>query len=172
MMDQDQLQRLMRLARKTNNPLIMTDPEGLAPMVLMDVDHYERLVDNGERSVDPQQEALPILVDEPWEVEPVQDEVGELAVYSEETNAQQDAKEDAWSLDELPEEFFAEPPLQSMGPTPSEEAFVTSDDPEVAEVPLAEPTIEPIEQPEAQENQEESDDEDPGEEQFYLEAIE
>lgn len=40
-MDNKQLTRLMGLARKTGSPLIVTDPKGEEPMVIMGVDQYE-----------------------------------------------------------------------------------------------------------------------------------
>ncbi len=166
MMDQDQLQRLMRLARKTKNPLIMTDPEGRAPMVLMDIDQYETLIDAESFISENRQGALPVTVEEsqfgtnlPFEVD-------------EEDDIEDDEGEEAWSLDDLPEEFFTEPPLESIGVTTQEEDLVPVKETGAEETQSLEPTIEPIEQQEAQENQGKNDDEDPGEEQFYLEPIE
>ncbi|MFA6522497.1 MAG: hypothetical protein WCT24_02835 [Patescibacteria group bacterium] len=43
-MNSEQLARLMALARKTGAPLIVTDPEGHEPMVLLGIDLYEELI--------------------------------------------------------------------------------------------------------------------------------
>ena len=43
-MDNKQLIRLMGLARKTGSPLIITDPEGDEPVVIMGIDQYEVLM--------------------------------------------------------------------------------------------------------------------------------
>lgn len=113
-MQPEQLQRLMRLARKTKSPLILTDPEGNAPMVLMGVDQYESLMDSND-------------------------------------------EEEEWALDELPEQFFAEPALEEVVAPVSKEPFSTPIQSQTKAKPV--------------ETASEVAQEDLGEEQFYLEPI-
>ena len=42
-MNESSLNRLMRLAQKTGDVLIVTDPDGREPLVLMSVDRYEEM---------------------------------------------------------------------------------------------------------------------------------
>lgn len=42
-MNESSLKRLMNLARKTGDVLIITDPDGQEPIVLMNIDRYETL---------------------------------------------------------------------------------------------------------------------------------
>ncbi|MFA6131138.1 MAG: hypothetical protein WC730_02665 [Patescibacteria group bacterium] len=43
-MNTPELKRLMALARKTGAPLIVTDPEGKEPLVLLGIDIYEAML--------------------------------------------------------------------------------------------------------------------------------
>lgn len=44
-MQNEQFSRLLRLAHKTGDRLIVTDPNGLEPVVILPLDEYESLVD-------------------------------------------------------------------------------------------------------------------------------
>ncbi|MBU1126252.1 MAG: hypothetical protein ABH826_01670 [Patescibacteria group bacterium] len=46
-MNEEQLLRLIRLAKKTGDTLIITDPSGEGAVAVMDVDRYEALIEDG-----------------------------------------------------------------------------------------------------------------------------
>ncbi len=46
-MQDEQLLRLIRLAKKTGDTLIVTDPEGDGAVAIMDIDRYEALLSDG-----------------------------------------------------------------------------------------------------------------------------
>ena len=51
-MSHDHLHRLLQLAKKTGDTLIVTDPDGHEPVVIMDVAKYEALLDLGTLAQD------------------------------------------------------------------------------------------------------------------------
>ena len=83
-------ERLLRLARNTNTPLIVTDPEAEEPFVLMSLDQYEDLA----AEFDPRE--FEESIDSDWEEQPES-----AALYGEELDKNIEIDEIATPEDEL-----------------------------------------------------------------------
>ena len=141
-MDPHTLQRLLRLAKKTGSPVIMTDQQGSEPSVLLPLDAYEAMIDGlmyaEEVFEDGQMEAFDDfddVVEDELDI-PLQELDQDLPFLGEEQD--------------LPEGEFTHSVMHETV---------------VEEVPFDPPMPEP-----AQTTQQPPDE--PGEEQFYLEPIE
>ena len=114
-MQDEQLLRLIRLARKTGDTLIVTDPSGAEPIVVMGVSRYEALLEDGldtgledlpEELFSREEPALEVLGSEE-EIsysEPTQVSVPEVPEMPEETPV---SEPESSSTDE--ERFYLEP---------------------------------------------------------------
>lgn len=146
----------MRLAQKTGDVLIVTDPDGREPLVLMSVDRYEDMRLGPDACCD----------DEDWAAE---DDLSEDAGVGtdegedfEQFLRRKEAEERIPSIDLFEEEQDEETEFaERIGPVPEE--------PEVA--PIQESVPERFPQEESP-KQEQSQPKNEGEEQFYLEPIE
>ena len=144
-MNESSLKRLMRLAQKTGDVLIVTDPDGHEPLVLMSVDRYEDLRLGPDACCE---EGDWIEEDEMSEDSGVGTDEGE---DFEQFLMRKESEERIPSINVFEEEQDEEAEFaERIGPIPEE--------PEVA--PLQE------------EKREQSQPKNEGEEQFYLEPIE
>lgn len=142
-MKEETLKRLLSLIEKTGDRLVITDPAGEQPFVLMGLDHYEKLVvgewkpEVQKREATPPQ-ALPISTTFPDNKPPKR-----------------------------------EIPLWKAPPTPQNAPRLAQDRPRIDEkpAPKPEPTPPPTPRPPAPQKSE-APLEPEGEEQFYLEPLE
>jgi hypothetical protein len=141
-MNEASLKRLMKLARKTGDVLIVTDPDGQEPIVLMNIDRYETL---REDEID-RHEA------EDWDrSEPIMDWAREM-----------EALRGDFSVGSASE---FESALEDSIETDPDQEFEERIGPAVAE-PIVTPIVEEPEEPKKPQKSAEN-----GEEKFYLESI-
>ncbi len=146
-MNEASLKRLMKLARKTGDVLIVTDPDGLEPIVLMNIDRYETL---REDEIDRQE-------DEDWEPsEPIMDWAQGMDIL----DGTVGVGPSAYPMEEDPEIEFEE----RIGPTVAEPVVTPIAQAEEESTVEVDPSIGPI----AEKPQKSAEN---GEEKFYLESI-
>jgi hypothetical protein len=160
----DQLKRILNLARKTGNTMIVTDPDGVDAYVVMDLDQYESLLEpKGEKPSET--EGFDISDEEiddfPWvsEKQPLFPEP--KSPKPDIWNSMQPAGEqgETWDLSKMSDDEVVD--LEKQYQKYAQEAFAAQ---ESASKPEDEKKENPL-------NLEEKE-EDFGEEQFYLEPIE